>query len=127
MIRIEKSEAIDLSQKQVSECYSLTYRSKGEMGARLYNARRNKSKCTCYLAFEKDKLMAWALVYKEKELHIYVRKSKRNMGLGKKLIDKLSKDFNQKTLTAGKHDVISEYFLNQFNFKVINNDQYKTD
>ena len=114
----------NLTEKQFKNCKNLSLRSNGEMSHNLGKTRRYTwIESMCYLIEDKEKLLAWALVYYHKEsdktyAHFYVRLSERKKGFGKKLSKEVKKDYQKPT--GAVHSKESRLFFSKVNYETVN-------
>lgn len=121
MYKVKKVKPEKMNSSLYKKCVSLSYRKNGLMSLYLSNARFKKTleNCDCYIIQQKEKLLAWAIVYRN-EVHYYTRKTYRRKGLAKKLASRIHKDYNPSNLISGTYDKKSEKFYNNYKYKRIN-------
>lgn len=103
------------------KCRSLSFRQNGLMSLYLSNARFKKTtdNCDCYVILDKNKLLSWAIVYRE-EVHYYTRKTYRKQGLASLIAKRIHQDHKESKLISGVYDKKSENFYNNYKYKRIN-------
>ena len=121
MYKVKKVKPEKMSKELYKKCVSLCYRKNGLMSLYLSNAKFKKTNenSDCYVIQNENKLLAWAIVYRN-EVHYYTRKTHRRKGLAKKLADQIHKDYSEKELISGIYDKKSEKFYANFKYKRIN-------
>lgn len=123
MAKIEKRLAKNLSKEDYKKCRSLSYRGDGYMSEALYQCYKHYRSHwgKVYMIKEGDKILSWALIFKDKDdeyvVHYYTRKSERRKGLATRISKQIDKDFNQSDLWCDNHDEISTEFYSKFKYK----------
>jgi hypothetical protein len=117
MYKIKNCEASELTKEEIKKCRSLSLRKEGHMNKLLWESKYYPKKSyDCFLMFQHNKLLAWAIVANE-EVHYYTRKSERRKGLAKTLALKIHKKYNENNLKAGFHNELSKKFLQNYKYK----------
>lgn len=122
-MKIKKYDAKNLSKNLFDQCINLSFRSDGEMSRALRRSRKyNWISGKCYIILEKNKIIAWSIVYQDEQAYFYTRKTHRKMGYGSRLAEEIKKDYP--SIIGVKHDNISKIFFDKVNYKSIDESEF---
>lgn len=119
--RVTRRALASLSDAEIDELYSLSYREEGRMGGNLVDMCRTYRQSTEQLrrhcAFvAKDpsgRVVGWALLLNGNDLCVFVRRGCKRQGVGAKLVQSVLKHATQ-PLQVDSHTRASDKFWQQF-------------
>lgn len=102
--------AYNLTAAERKQCYSMSYKSEGDLIFWLDGSTRLKSNDKVVLVKENDMILGWGMRLDGGQVGVWVRSTHRRKGVGTKIINRMKK---LGPLHTFPHDVRSEQFFNK--------------